>query len=128
MKQHIANFLGNPTKFLNDPHNQRILVISGFVILFSCLLFGRATRRSETVSAEDMTAAPVSTTPMIMSTKWWIQARPTSSPAPSGITAPTNPAWMTASDCLSSFSSPLQSGTYAYVSLTSPLPNSLYKK
>jgi len=84
MKQDLANFLDNPTNFLNDPRNQRILVISGFVILFSCLLFllfGRATRRGETVSAEGMTAMPVSTTPTITPTKWWIMVTPTSSPA-----------------------------------------------
>ena len=125
MKQHIANFLGNPTKFLNDPRNQRILVISGFVILFSCLLFllfGRATRRGETVSAEGTTATPVSTTPTTP-TKWWIKVTRTSSPSPSGITAPTDSAGISARDCPSSFSSPLQSGIYAYISLTPPLPN-----
>src|SRR3989304_2315517 len=126
MKQHIANFLGNPTKFLNDPRNQRILVISGFVTLFSCLLFllfGRATRRGETVSAEGTTATPVSTTPTTP-TKWWIKTTATSSPAPSSsITASTDLAGMSASDCPSSFSSPLQSGIYAYISLTPPLPN-----
>lgn len=128
MKQHIANFLDNPTRFLNDPRNQRTLVISGFIVLFSCLLFllfGRATRRGETVSAEGMTATPVSTTPTIMPTKWWIKMTTTSSPAPSGKTAPTDPAGMSASDCPSSFSSPLQSGIYAYISLTPPLPNRL---
>jgi len=34
-----------------------------------------------------------------------------------------DPAGMSASDCPSSFSSPLQSGIYAYISLTHPLPN-----
>lgn len=126
MKQHIANFLGNPTRFLNDPRNQKILVVSGFVILFSCLLFilfGTATRHGETASAEGTTATPVSTTPTITPTKWWIKLTPTSSPAPSSITAPTDPAGMSVSDCPSNFSSPLQSGIYAYISLTPPLPN-----
>jgi len=126
MKRHIANFLGNPTKFLNDPHNQRILVISSFVILFSCLLFllfGRAPRHGETVSADGTTATPVSATPTITPTKWWIKTTATSSPTPLGITASTDLAWMSVSDCPSSFSSPLQPGIYAYISLTPPLPN-----
>lgn len=126
MKERVANFLGNPTKFLNDPRNQRMAVMAGFVILFSCLLFllfGRATRRGETVSAEGMTVTPVSTTPTITPTKWWIKITSTSTPAPSGITVPTDPAGMSSGDCPSSFSSPLQSGIYAYISLTPPLPN-----
>ena len=48
---------------------------------------------------------------------------PASSPALSDITAPTDPVGMLASDCPSSFSSPLQPGMYAYISLTPPLPN-----
>ena len=126
VKQHIANFLGNPTKFLNDPRNQRILVISSFVILLACLLFllfGNASRRGGTASAEATTATPISTTPTITPTKWWIKVTPTSSLAPSDITVPTNPTGMSASDCPSSFSSPLQSEIYAYIFLTPRLPN-----
>lgn len=126
MKLHIANFLGNQTRFLNDPRNQRILVIASFVILFSCLLFllfGRATRRGETVSAAGKTATPVSTIPTTTPTKWWIKVTPISSPTPLGIIVPSDPAGMSASDCPSSFSSPLQSGIYAYISLAPPLPN-----
>lgn len=103
-----------------------MLVISGFVILFSCLLFllfGRATRRGETVSADGMTATPVSTTPTITPTKWWIKVTTTSSPAPLSTAGPTDPAEMSSGDCPSSFSSPLQSGIYAYISLSPPLPN-----
>ena len=123
MKQHIANFLGNPTRILNDPRNQRILVISGFIIHFSCLLFlllGTAPRRGETVSAEGTTATSVPTIPTITPTKWWIKTTPTSSPALPSITAPTNPVGMLSGDCPSGFSSPLQSGIYAYISLTPP--------
>lgn len=126
MKQHIANFLGNPTRSLNDPRNQRMAVIAGFVILFSCLLFllfGRASRRGETVFAEGTTATPASTTPTITPTKWWIKITSTSSPVPLAITTPTDPAGMSGGNCPSSFSSPLQSGIYAYISLTPPLPN-----
>lgn len=126
MKHLLANFLGNPTRYLEDPRNQRILAISGFVVLFSCLLFllfGSASRRGETVSAEGMTATPLSTTPTITPTRWWIKVTTTSSPAPSSIAGPTDPTEMLSGDCPSSFSSPLQSGIYAYISLTPPLPN-----
>ncbi len=126
MKQHIANFLGNPTRILNDPRNQRMLAIFVFVTLFTCLLFllfGRATRRGEIVYAEGATATLISTTPTITPTKWWIKTTATSSPAPPSITTSTDLVGMSASDCPSSFSSPLQSGVYAYISLTPPLPN-----
>lgn len=66
---------------------------------------------------------PISITPTITPTKWWIKTTATSSPTPSRITASTDPASMLASDCPSVFSSPLQSGMYAYISLTPPLPN-----
>jgi hypothetical protein len=126
MQQPLANFLGNPIKFLIDPRNQKISVISAFVILFTCLLFvlfGSGSRRGETVSAEGMNTTPVFTTPTIPPTKWWLKATATSSPTPSSSTASTDPAGMSAGDCPPSFSSPLQSGIYAYISLTPPLPN-----
>jgi len=58
-----------------------------------------------------------------MPTKWWIKATATSSPTPSSLTTSADPAGMPASGCPSSFSSPLQPGIYAYISLTPPLPN-----
>ena len=66
---------------------------------------------------------PLSTTPTITPTKWWIKMMPTSSPTPSSITVATDLAGMSASDCPMSLSSPLRPGIYAYISLTPPLPN-----
>lgn len=66
---------------------------------------------------------PVSPTPTSTSTKWWIKAVPTTSPAPSHTTVPTDPAGISAGGCPSSNTSPLRSGIYAYISLTPPLPN-----
>jgi len=47
----------------------------------------------------------------------------TFSPAPSGITTSPDPAWSSAKNCPTWFSSPLKAEIYAYISLTPPLPN-----
>ena len=126
MKEHISSFLGSPSKFINDSHNRRILVIFSFVFLFSCLLFlffGRTARRDETISVEDINTPLVPTTPTIMPTKWWIRSTSISSPSLSSSTPSTDIEATPASDCPTTFSSPLQSGMYAYIYLTPPLPD-----
>lgn len=128
MKQHIPSFLGSLSKFINDPHNQRILILFIFILLFSCLLFllfGRTARPGETVSVEDINTLPVPATPTIMPTKWWIRSTSISSTSPSNSTPSTDIEATPANDCPTTLSSPLQSGIYGYISLTPPLPNRL---
>jgi hypothetical protein len=126
MKHRIANFPASPTRFINDLRNQRILAISVFVVFFSCmlfLLFGKATRRDETEFAKAMSVTPVSTTPTVTPTKWWVKGTATVLPIPSSVTAYKEIVGISARDCPSSYSSPLQSGIYAYISPMPRLPN-----
>ena len=126
MKQHLVNSFGAPIKFINDPHNQRRLVISSFVILFSCLLFllfGRSTDHSDIVSTESMTSTLIYPTPAMTSTKWWIKMSSTTTPPhPSEMANLTDSGTFT-SNCPKSLSSPLRPGIYAYISLDPPFPN-----
>ncbi len=81
------------------------------------------TRRGETVYAEGTTAMPVSTTPTITPTKWWIKVASTSFPTHRISRRPQTPGGLSARGCPSIFSSPVQPGIYAYFSLTPLYPN-----
>lgn len=126
VKRHMASFLGDLNNLLNGPGNQKAIVISTFVILFSCLLFllfGRSKQRPDTPVVEGMDSTRLSIAPAVTTTKWWIKLTATS---PSVVLDPTAPAEVTrpsANNCPSSFALSLHSGMYAFVSLTPPLPN-----
>jgi hypothetical protein len=123
--KYIANFLRNPAEFFKDERNQRLLILSIFIILFLCLLIfltNSARGEKEIVSIDDVTATPVLTRPTITPTKWWIKTTFTSSPIPSEFSTTIHSREST-DGCSTRFSSLLKTDIYAYISLTPPLPN-----
>lgn len=102
--------------------------MTSFIVLFTCLLFilfGKASRQSGIESAPPAILTIISTTATVTPTKWWVKTTATTSPATLGISVLTNPTGISAHECSSSFSSLLQPGKYAYISLIPPLPNRL---
>jgi len=125
MRQNIGNIFRKGTRFLNNPKKRRILTLTCLAVFFLfllILLLGGTAGHGEHADAESTMITSTSTTPTIIPTKWWIRV----TPAPSLLTAPAEPSSLPTSNCPSSFSSPLQPGIYAYVSLTPPLPNRIH--
>ncbi|HSG46107.1 MAG TPA: hypothetical protein VLA72_23445 [Anaerolineales bacterium] len=126
MKQLIANFLGKLGKFNINPQGRRIEIISWFVILLSGLLFLLFTwisHRNETENPYKTRDTLVSALPTITPSKWWINSATRSPATPAGMGTSVNPMDMSAGNCHSAYSAPLQPQTFAYISLTPPLPN-----
>lgn len=125
--KYIANFLRNPVGFFQEERNQRLLILSSFILLFLCLLIfltKSARGEEQKVHIDAITATPVLKPPTITPTKWWIKLTATSSPIRSGFsTAIESP--VSTDGCPPRFSSPLKADIYAYISLTPPLPNRL---
>lgn len=124
MKQIITDIFRNLTHILYDSHNQSTLAISSFSILFACLLllaFGRSSHNPTLATTEVVTSTPLSVT----STKWWIRVTPTPSHSITSIPLLTDTTKLPPPSCAPNFSSHLQIGAYAYISLTPFLPNRL---
>lgn len=126
---YLANFPHNPTEFLKDERNQKLLVLSIFIVLFLCfliLLVRGTSRQNEKIANFNQPAVTVeSTAPSHTPTKWWIRVTATFAPAPSEVTPLRAPAEIVAGNCPARFFSPLRANIYAYISLTPPLPNRL---
>lgn len=125
MRQNIANNFSKGTRFLNDPKNRRILALTCLVVFFLfllLLLLERTADHGEPADTESAKATSIYTTPTTAPTKWWIRV----TPLPSLLAAPIEPSSQPSSNCPSSFSSPLQPGIYAYISLTPSLPNRIH--
>ncbi len=125
--EYLAHFLHNPIEFFKDERNQKLLILSVFVLLFLCflvLLTNGTSRQDEEVASFDQPAATVeSTTPTRTPTKWWIRMPATFTPAPSEITTARALSEWSASNCSLQSSSPLKADIYAYIAVTPPLPN-----
>jgi hypothetical protein len=125
----VAEFLGNPAEFFKNEHNHKKIVLSVLIPVFLCtliLLVTIAARRGEDpehIAEPRVTSVAITST--VTPTKWWIKMTSTLSPTPLLVTTTTTPLGSSADHCPANFSSTLRIGTYAYISLTPPLPNRL---
>ncbi len=127
--KYFAKFLHNPTEFFKDECNPKLLVLSVFVLLFLCFLIlltnGTSRQGEEIAGLDQLTVKVESITPIRTPTKWWIRMTATFASASSEVKTLTAPTETTASNCPVRLYMPLTANTYAYISLTPPLPNRL---
>lgn len=124
MKQRIINTFRSRTRLFSSPLKYRILLMFSFIVLFLCPLFLRNRTQGKTGFLPVVADSSMTIIPSISSTKWWIKPIATTSPS----TLLTQNVSKVATDtstrnCSLGFSSPLEVGTYAYISLVPPLPN-----
>lgn len=122
MKKRIVHLLRSTFNSINNPNNQKILIISGFALLFTCLPFLLAVKPMDRNIIAKTSTYP-SPTIILTSTKWWIKATPSSTTAHPSTAITFDSAGIPGGDCSSDVSSNLRPGVYAYISLNPPLPN-----
>jgi hypothetical protein len=124
MKQRIINTLGSRTRLFSSPLKYQILLMFSVIVLFLCPLFLRNRTQGKTGFSQVVADSSVTTIPSISSTKWWIKPTATTSPSTLLTLNVTKVATDTsARNCSLGFSSTLEVGIYAYISLVPPLPN-----
>lgn len=125
--KNVAELLRNPTEFLKHEHNQKLLILSVFVLLFLCfliLLTNRPSRHSAEAANIDLPVVTAeSISPMSTPTKWWVRKTATFTPSPLDLVTSRTAAESSTNKCPERFSSPIKDDIYAYVALTPPLPN-----
>ena len=125
--KYIANLLYHPAEFLKPQHNQKLLILSFFIFVLLCLLIllARSAGHPEekSINSDTVLGTSASPNPTTTPTKWWIKRTATPSVSTSWLTVSTGSMESSASNCPRRFSSPLKAETYAYISLSPPLPN-----